>query len=191
MFILEKIQNPIPFEWFNYDYWPDSKAFRIVLNQCYEGISIQDKKNNIVKFILSIINMYDIEDFIIGQAKPEIPWGGMTMGVWGIEAEEFFFDAKDNLTNETEEYLNLLSKSKINFDYDGLCLCNNWEVLTNIILNCILSGSAPFSPLIYDLSNERIIYFHHTLTIGIYFIKKEDNLILAKLAEINQLTVSI
>jgi hypothetical protein len=38
-----------------------------------------------------------------------------------------------------------------------------------IILKCIVSHQAPYSPIFYDEVNDFFFYFHHSGSIGLYY----------------------
>jgi hypothetical protein len=68
----------------------------------------------------------------------------------------------------------MLKASEIEVGYSGSCSCEDWDNYLSIILKCILSGRAPYSPIFYNEENQFFFYFHHSGSIGFYYKKESD-----------------
>ncbi len=181
MKILQSTLPPQGFSWFNYESYIDSMSYRTELYLPFEemreeklvrGYDYASRRDNMIDFFKFFFNGHD-HNLVVGQEKPDVPWGGFTLDVWKLSGDDFEqkfeFDFKGNLTDETKEYLNLLKSSGIDFKYVGFCTCRDWGAFLRIVLDCVLKNIAPYSPLIYDIQRKIVFYFHHAFSIGIYY----------------------
>ena len=174
MILTPKAKTP-DFSWFNYDDFSSSDAHRIEL-YCYldnneKAISQYEdtiNKNRLIDFF-KLFFLNSIDNIVIGQDTPDGIWGGFTTDVWKLNGDSFVFNSNGVLSEETNNYLNLLQESHISFDYKGFCTCSDYNIFLNIILDCVLKNIAPYSPLFYNISREIVLYFHHTYSVGIYY----------------------
>jgi hypothetical protein len=93
-------------------------------------------------------------------------WWDFCLDTWDPNTDGYNCDLKDK-SEESREYLEMLKESGIEIGYTGCCKCEYWDKYLPIILKCITSHIAPYSPRFCDVENEFFFYFHHTGSIGI------------------------
>ena len=76
----------------------------------------------------------------------------------------------------TAAYLKMLTDAGIPPEYSGSMECLNWDEFLSIILRCVVSHAAPYSPVFYSEADQLFFYLHHTGSIGLYY-EKETTLI--------------
>ena len=162
-------ENSSAFDWFNYDYYPDSNGHKFELY-------LHEHRTKSIKQLIELFEVLfsEVKDqIIIGQSKVGEEWGGFCMDTWDMNRQENNYDFS-KLSSVTIDYLNLLLDSRIEFDYRGFCRCHDWEHFLRVILGAIISHKAPYSPLFYNISSDYIFYFHHTFSIGLFYRKQND-----------------
>lgn len=162
--ILKEASKEFPFDWANLNSYRESFAHR-------QEIYLKDH-NNIVEG-LSLLFYY-----LFGHRKKRLiiynkSWWNFCLDTWDFNNDEYNYDL-DGKSIETREYLKILKRSEIPIDYSGCCTCMDWERFLFVILECIISYRAPYSPLFCDIEYEYFFYFHHTGSIGIYYKKEND-----------------
>jgi hypothetical protein len=108
-------------------------------------------------------------------------WWDFCLDTWNIDTDEYNYELK-NKSEESLAYIELLIASGIYTGYSGCCKCNDWGSFLPIILDCVTSHIAPYSPRFCDVENEFFFYFHHTGSIGLYY--KKDNDVIKGILEI-------
>lgn len=165
MKILEKTyQTDFPLKWANLDYYPDSIAKR-------KEIYLNEKVNKVEGLSLLFF-------FLFGAIKNDIgvynnSWWDFCLDTWDPQRDAYNYE-HDNKSVETKDYFSILKESAIEQGYGGCCKCLEWEKFLPIVLRCIVSHQAPFSPLFYSEANDFFFYFHHSGSIGFYYDKKND-----------------
>jgi hypothetical protein len=160
MKIIKEFNNvQFPFKWINQDYYPNSDAFRREIyivegGNCVEGLI------NLFYFLFE----EQAKDILLYQKS----WWDFCIDTWDIITDTSNYDLEDK-SNESVDYLNMLASAEIKKDYSGTCECLNWNLFLTIVLKCIISHKALYSPLFYNEKNDFFFYFHHTGSIGIYF----------------------
>lgn len=161
------IHNENIFNWLNYDFLPDSQGFKFEMH----NLNILDDVKLDYDAFQSIFEEV-IDEIIIKPPFRDEEWGGFCLDTW-----DFVNDRVDySLSNKcelTSKYLNMLINSDIEPQYNGYCECLNWKYFLNLIFDCILSNSAPYSLLFFVPKYDFVFYFHHTSSIG--FLYKELN----------------
>ncbi|MBL7813949.1 MAG: hypothetical protein JNL70_03000 [Saprospiraceae bacterium] len=155
-----------PFDWVNLDYLPDSKGQKI-------EIYLLERE----QFFNGLILMFYI---LFGNTKNNIKiynnsWWDFCLDTWNHNEDSYSYELEGK-TQESKDYLTMLIKSDIEKGYSGICMCENWEKFLSIILACILTHQAPYSPVFYDKDNNFFFYFHHTGSIGLYYKSENDNI---------------
>jgi hypothetical protein len=167
MATIKKIDdNRLPFDWIDLNYLPNSMCFR---KEVYLKGDL-DKVENLALLFYSLFGKIK-EKLIISNGQ----WGDFCIETWNINLGEYNYNI-ENKSNETAAYISLLTDSRIEVDYNGYCVCKNWDKFLSVILLCIINHTAPFSPLFYNIDNELVFYFHHTGSIGLLY-KTETTLI--------------
>lgn len=167
MQILTKIEDKeLPFEWL---YLTDLRKSNSLRKEIYLG----DKGNPVEElkafFYSCFGNLKD--NLIVWNGK----WAYFFLDTWEIDSDNYNLSI-ENSSKETARYLKTLADSDIDTDYEGLCICNDWEELLSIIIPAVVNHSTPYSPYFLDKKNEIMFYFHHTNSIGIYY-KSENEII--------------
>jgi len=163
MKILEKkIEKEFPFSWVDLDYYPESKGKR---TEIYLLNTSRDSENTSELILLFNKLFGELRNNIFIYNKS---WWDFCLDSWNIynEKDDYSFN---NKSDETKDYFNLLIDSHIEMGFGGSCKCLNWNAFFNILLPCILTHKAPYSPLFYHCENDFFFYFHHTESIGLYF----------------------
>ncbi len=98
-------------------------------------------------------------------------WGDFCLDTWDPSDESYDIDSS-KLSEPTRGYLNFLHHSSIALDSEKDYHCINWKGLFDILEPCILNHVAPFSPYIYSLELNMVCYFHHSHSVGIYYLSE-------------------
>jgi len=165
MKVLGILENPeFPLKWANTEYLRENTSLRkeIYLNDS------EDVQNDLIYLFYNLFG--NCKDQLLVYHKL---WWEACLSVWNISMDTYDFDV-DSKPEDCRNYLNMLSESGIPEDYSGCCKCNAWDTFLPIILRCIISGEAPYSPLFVNAKDEFFFYFHHTGSIGIYFRDREN-----------------
>jgi hypothetical protein len=164
------------FEWINFDFFPKS-------NGIGKEIYLKNEENSIEDLIILFYAMF-------GSLKEEIiiynkSWWDFCITTWNPENGEYNYEIY-NKPEETRQYLKLLAQSEIEKKYNGFCSCVDWDKFLFIILKCITTHQAPYSPIFCDIKNNFFFYFHYSGSIGLYYNKYDSRIEkLLKIAEEN------
>lgn len=161
--ILRVENKDFPFEWANLNSYRESRSYR-------KEIYLKDY-NSTSEGLLGLFN------FLFGNRKRLLliyskSWWDFCLDTWDFNSDSYNYHLKGK-SPETKEYLKILKTSNIPLNYSGCCTCVDWDKFLLVILECIITHRAPYSPLFCDAQAEYFFYFHHTGSIGIYF--KNDN----------------
>lgn len=160
MQILKKTyKTAFPFKWADLDYYPDSNAKKIEIylsgaDDLVAGLNLLF--HTLFKNLTQEIIIY------------EKAWWGFCLDTWNINTDEYDYRIEGK-SEEIKEYLQMLNDSEIKVDYSGSCECTNWDIYLPIVLRCLISHQAPYSPLFYNEANNFFFYFHHTGSLGLYY----------------------
>jgi hypothetical protein len=172
-------------EWINHEYYPSSEG---VKNEIYlrDGIRTIDSMINLFFHLFG----EHLGKLTIGQYSLEAEWGHFCLDTWDFENDIPNYNL-ENKSHESLNYLNLLLDSKIEFGYTGFCHCDDWDPFLRIILKCIVTHSAPYSPLFYNDQDGYFFYFHHTYSLGFYYKRQNKTVseILEKMRNNNQVVI--
>ncbi|AEW03417.1 hypothetical protein A4D02_18980 [Niastella koreensis] len=165
MKILEKVnETGFPFNWANMDYYPESTAER------KEIYLVNDDDDSVAGLIFLFYSLFgDLKNDLKIYSKS---WWDFCLDTWNPESDKADYQLK-NKSEESQNYLKMLEDSGIEVGYSGCCRCENWDKYLPIVLKCIVSNIAPYSPLFFDKENEFFFYFHSSGSIGMYY--KEEN----------------
>lgn len=161
--ILKATNNQrFPFDWINLDYYPSSNGRRVELYILKEDRVLDEliiMFHTLFKDNTSNIKVYNSS------------WWDFCLDSWEPNTEIYNYELEGKV-EESQAYLTLLVDSNIPNGYSGSCECTDWNKFLTVILNCILSHQAPFSPIFYDKTNNYFFYFHHSGSIGFYYQHK-------------------
>lgn len=177
--ILKEAIKDFPFDWANLNSYRQSSGYR-------KEVYLKDQIN-LNKGLMSLF------DSLFGHTKNKLviynkSWWDFCLDTWDFNVEEYNYDLEGK-SIETQEYLKILKESKIEADYSGCCTCINWDRFLSVVLDCIISHKAPYSPLFCNIENEYFFYFHHTGSIGIYYKKENDAIKKILLKALDEYTV--
>ncbi|HEX7847221.1 MAG TPA: hypothetical protein VF476_15580 [Chitinophagaceae bacterium] len=166
MKIINKItHNNFPFDWVNLDLYSESKAGK---KEIYL-IKNEDLVEELIILFYTLFNggkgIYVYND----------AWGDFCLDTWNASKDTYDYDLEGK-SDETREYITMLKVAGVEIEYSGSCECLNWDKFLHIVLKCIVSQLAPFSPIFYDEKNDFFFYFHHSGSIGIYYTKKNKEI---------------
>ena len=151
------------FNWFNYDSFPDSNGYKFELY--IEG------KVTVTKFISVFYRLFTpfLKNIEIGTSNPDSGiWGDFCIDTWDVRNDTYDYSPQGK-SKETATYLEMLQENGIEPEYNGLCRCHDWDQFLPIILDCIMTGRAPYSLMFYHPLQEFLFYFHHTWSFGVYY----------------------
>lgn len=171
--VLNKLgSQDLPLKWVNLDYLPDSKGYKI-------EIYLKDEHLLSEGLILMFHTLFQnvLEDIRVYNTS----WWDFCLDTWDFNSDNHNYELEGK-SIESTEYLIMLQKSNIDEGYSGICKCENWDKFLSVILACILTHQAPFSPIFYNEKNDFFFYFHHTGSIGFYF--KSENEEISKMLHI-------
>lgn len=171
---LQKIESSLDkFAWVDYDYYPDSKGSKF---EVYSNSTGSSRESLIGLFYYMFRDC--LPEIVIGPPAVGIEWGQFCIDTWDFKSDEPNYDLASK-SFETLNYLDLLLESNIEFVYQGLCKCNNWDEFLSVVLDCIITHKAPYSFLFYNLTNDYFFYFHHTDSLGVFY--KEKNVAISNI----------
>ncbi len=150
--------NDFPFSWINTEYLPDSKCFKKEIYTENENI------NDELMLLFYSLFRDDKSNILIYNES----WWDFCIDTWNPNNEDYNYSIEGKST-ETKSYINMLNNSNIGQGFSGVCSCDDWDSFLSIILNCLISHQAPYSPLFFNKSEEYFFYFHHTGSIGFYY----------------------
>jgi hypothetical protein len=165
MKILEKADlNSEPMQWINLDFLPDSNSER-------KEIYLKDSPDLLtgLKELFNNLFLDYCNNILIHNGK----WWDFCLDVWDISTDNYDYTLRDK-NIETIEYIEMLKKSNIERSFDKSCTCLNFNQFLTIILKCLLTSIAPYSPLFYSKKDDFFFYFHHTGSIGFYYKQKNS-----------------
>ena len=167
--ILKETDKDFPFKWANLSSYRDSDAFR-------KEVYLKDQRNIIENLIFLFFSLF-------GKRKNKLiiyneSWWDFCLETWDISQDKYNYDL-DGKSDEAIEYLKILKESQIRLPYTRCCSCEDWDKFLPVVLKCIISHKAPYSPLFCDLESNYFFYFHETGSIGIYY--KEENDVLKQI----------
>jgi hypothetical protein len=162
---LEKTQLfDFPFIWANTENYRKSDAYRT-------EIYLPDDDNSVEGLISLFNNLFaNVQSHLLVYNNS---WWDFCLDTWNINTDEYNYDL-ENRSEESRAYLELLMEAGIEVGYSGSCKCNDWNKFLPVVLNCITSHAAPYSPRFCDVENEFFFYFHHTGSIGLYYKRKNE-----------------
>lgn len=169
--MLESLNMPnFPLKWAKTEYLRENTSPR-------REIYLKDRRdteNDLISLFYTLFGNYKDQLLVYDKL-----WWHFCISVWNIHADTNNFEPEDK-SDQCGAYLNMLKESGIDREYTGCCKCNSWDVFLPVVLKCILSHEAPYSPLFVDPSNGFFFYFHHTGSIGIYY-DSNDNIAVQKI----------
>ncbi len=153
-----------PFTWVNLDFLPESNGNKVEIylvnnEDLVEGLI--SMFNHLFRTIKNSIKVYNSS------------WWDFCLDTWNVKKDEYDYEL-DGKSIESKDYLIMLEESTIEIDYSGTCICNDWEKFLKVILPCIVTHQAPYSPIFYDDNYDFFFYFHHSGSIGFYYRKQND-----------------
>ena len=172
MSILNKCdKKDFPFDWVNLDSLPDSNGKRL-------EIYLLEEEGHLEGLILMFYTLFG--DLKHGIKIYDKLWWDFCWDTWNIHEDSYDYSLEGK-SSESKAYLTMLEKSGIEMGYSGSITCTDWDYFLPIILACILTHQAPYSPHFYNTENNFFFYFHHTGSIGFYY--QSDNEIIHKLLD--------
>jgi hypothetical protein len=160
----------VTLDWFDFDEPMKSNATKIELY--LSDIISGNLQIVLLKKVFFEIFAGKLDSIYITQEKINADWGGLPLDVWVLQDNEFIFDNSGEISDISRDYLSYLDQSHVEYDYQGVCKCNDWQRFLNIIIPGVLNQIFIYSPKILDVENNMILYFHHSGSIGIYFNKR-------------------
>lgn len=156
-----------PLKWANFNNYPESKAYKkeVYLKE-FDNIV-----NGLIELFYNLFDNYKTNLYVYNDS-----WWDFTLDTWDFQNNTHDYSL-DNKSKEVIDYLSMLKNSGIEKGYSGVCDCLNWTNFLQIILPCIVSHQAIYSPIFYNAKENFFFYFHHTGSIGLYY-EKESNAIL-------------
>lgn len=168
-------QRDFPLTWANIEYYPDSNGLR---KEIYTQAEDTEEEE--------LAMLYHT---LFGPFKDRInvyaySWWDLCIDTWNTEDDTYDY-SPEGKSPETAAYLKMLTDAGIPPDYSGSIECLNWDEFLSILLRCIVSHAAPYSPIFYSEADQLFFYFHHTGSIGLYYEKETPLVreILARAAE--------
>ncbi|GAA3950336.1 hypothetical protein GO495_23100 [Chitinophaga oryziterrae] len=157
-------QIDFPLSWANLERYSDSKAFRKEIYTHAEGKELEELAmlfHHLFAPLKDRINIYDSS------------WWDLCLGTWDME-KDYYDYSPEGKSPETAAYLTMLTDAAIPPEYSGCVQCLHWDEFLTIILRCIVSHAAPYSPIFYSEADQLFFYFHHTGSIGLYYEKESE-----------------
>lgn len=153
-----------PLKWANLNNYTESKAYR---KEIYlkNDVNIID---GLLDLFYSLFNKYKTDILIYDSS-----WWDFTLETWNFQIDTYDYSI-ENKSKEAMDYLQMLYNSKIEKGYSGVCECLDWEKFLQIILPCIISHKAPYSPIFFNVKEDFFFYFHYSGSIGIYYEKNNN-----------------
>ncbi|MFV8282560.1 hypothetical protein ACNKXS_13505 [Christiangramia marina] len=160
----KKRAGNLPMNWVDLEFYPDSMGYK-------KEIYLPCKRIATNELIVLFHDLFGkIENDILVYNKS---WWDFCLDSWDPINNKNNYENLDK-SIETQNYLNLLRNSNIEIGFSGSCACSDWDKFLKIILECIIRHIAPFSPVLYNESNQLFFYFHHTGSIGLYYKEKNN-----------------
>lgn len=150
--------------WANLEDYPESKAFRKEIYTHAESKEVEELAilfHHLFGPLKDRINIYDSS------------WWDLCLGTWNMEKDDYDY-SPESKSPETAAYLTMLTDAGIPPEYSGCVQCLHWDEFLTIILRCIVSHAAPYSPIFYSEADQLFFYFHHTGSIGLYHEKESE-----------------
>ena len=160
--LLSETDFPLP--WSNLEYYPDSKAFRKEIYTHADSHEIEEMAmlfHHLFGPMKDRINIYNSS------------WWDACLATWDIQNDTYDYSPAGKPT-ETAAYLAMLADAGVPPGYSGCVQCLHWDEFLTIILRCIVSHAAPYSPIFYSEADQLFFYFHHTGSIGLYYEKESE-----------------
>jgi hypothetical protein len=151
-----------PFNWFNFEYFPDSEANKFEL---YSTGDVNVTNSNLI-FQALFGNFYS--ELEIGQPTPNANWGDFCIDVWDVKHDKYDYSLEGK-NEATIKYLSMLKENDIAPEYTGLCHCLMWDEFLPVALECVITHIAPYSLMFYCPNYEFVFYFHHSGSFGVYY----------------------
>lgn len=168
MSILKKVEvRKLPPTWISVDFLPDSNSYKNEIYLPKEGCLDWDLR----KMFYDIFGGYKKDIQIYNYS-----WWDFCLDTWNPITEQYDYEMQGK-SEETKSYLQILSDSNIEIGYDALCNCENWDFFLKVILTCLITHKAPYSPIFFDHSSNFFFYFHHSGSIGFYYLEQTDTII--------------
>jgi len=162
---LDKITNQsFPLTWANLDSYTESKGHKV-------EIYLIKNENLIEGLILMFYTLFRTIKSNIEVYNPS--WWDYCLDTWNAKEDGYDYELEGKSV-ETKDYLIMLKESSIELGYSGICRCNDWDKFLSVILTCIVTHKAPYSPVFYDEENDFFFYFHHSGSIGLYYKEKNE-----------------
>jgi len=162
--LIEIKDQRFPLTWANLDSYTESKGSKV-------EIYLVNNENLIEGLILMFYTLFRTIKSNIKLYSPS--WWDFCIDTWNVKEDSYDYEL-DGKSVESKDYLIMLKESAIEINYSGICICNDWEKFLKIILTCIVTHKAPYSPVFYDEENSFFFYFHHSGSIGFYYKKQND-----------------
>ncbi len=164
--ILKETIKDFPFGWANLNSYRESFAHR-------KEIYLEDQ-NSITEGLIFLFYS------LFGRTKNRLiiynkSWWDFCLDTWDFDKDEYNYDLEGK-SLETQEYLKILQDSEIQVNYSGCCICIDWDRFLFVVVECIISHRAPYSPLFCNVEDEYFFYFHYTGSIGIYYKNENDSI---------------
>lgn len=162
--IIQLSQTDLPLSWANLKPYSESKAFR---KEIYTHAESNEEEELAMLFhhlfgpLKDGINIYDSS------------WWDVCLGTWDVQKDTYDY-SPEGKSPETAAYLTMLADADIPPDYSGCVQCLHWDEFLTIILRCVISHAAPYSPIFYSEADQLFFYFHHTGSIGLYHEKESE-----------------
>lgn len=165
MVIIQLLSQPdFPLSWANLEYYPESKAFRKEIYTHAENKEFEEMAmlfHQLFGAMKDRINIYASS------------WWDLCLGTWDMQNDTFDYSPKGK-SPETAAYLTMLADAGIPPDCSGCVQCLHWDKFLTIILRCVVSHAAPYSPILYSEADQLFFHFHHTGSIGLYYEKESE-----------------
>ncbi|MCR9155555.1 MAG: hypothetical protein NXI09_15730 [Bacteroidetes bacterium] len=155
------------YNWLNFESLPDSLGYKFEIDPKLDS-SIEE----LLLLFYSLFNKF-IDELQIGQFGRNAEWGDFCIDTWELHNDKYDY-SPEGKSESTSAYLKMLIENDIEPDYSGFCKSLNWDRFLPIVLDCIVSHTAPYSVMIYASNDEFVFYFHHTGSIGVYYKELND-----------------
>lgn len=161
MRLLDKTQFDT-YNWLNFESLPESNGYKFEL---YPDSDLDTAE--LVLLFYSLFGQF-LNDFRVGQFGGDTSWGDFCIDTWDLHGDRYDY-SPNGKSESTSAYLNMLIGNEIEPEYTGTCKVLNWDQFLPIVLDCILSHTAPYSVMIYNPNYDFVFYFHHTSSLGFYY----------------------
>lgn len=162
---LEIIKNKkFPLTWVNLDFYSESEGSKV-------EIYLLNNENLTEDLMLMFYSLFRTIKSNIKVYNPS--WWDFCLDTWNINEDKYDYELNGK-SIESKDYLIMLKESEIEIDYSGICTCSDWDKFLKIILACLITNQAPYSPVFYNEESDFFFYFHHTGSIGFYYKMKNE-----------------